>query len=311
MRLLRKHPRVCWGVSFSGAAAADPGEWLLSERVVRMSGMDVLRWDDSDRDAPKLNVGGDGAMIAVYADYAVEAVLEYLERDVDGGEVGFAELYPIRSGEHDLDGGMLVIGESGGTPAVVVSAADGVAAAEFRPRRGRAGNYAPLGDAVDVVRRRLGWLDSDLRAAVVPRIEDHLYPGPGPSVTYVGGARVGEIHAEYGDEVRVWPMDWNGLLDAFSVGDAVEAAAAQLNEFLERAETTPDGRLVGRLFFVDSSNGYGPIRLEESVPVHCYDIALFPGREVWTNGEHRVWSDPFDLDSRTAESRGFATIGGV
>ena len=308
-RLIRKHPRAYWGVSLSGVAAADPGEPILSERVVRRAEKEVLRNEGST-----LHVGGEGLMVPVYADDAVDAVLEYLELEADLGadELGFAELYPIHDREHDLGGGLFVMGESGGMPAVVSSMSEGVAAAEFRPCRSQVWKYETLGDAVDVVRRRLGWRDEDLRVAVVPRKEKRVqFTAMRPDPGYVHRAWVGQIHAEYGDEIRVWPMDWNGLLDAVNVIEAVEASVTQMKHFLERVESSPDGRLVGRVFHVDSSRDYGSFRREESDVEHCYGIAMFPGGEVWPNGENRTWRDPFGMDGRTAGGRGIDMIGGV
>ena len=150
-----------------------------------------------------------------------------------------------------------------------------VSLCEFRPSVGVGERYLCLSEADVVAARRLGgdahW------CAVVPREADRE------------DAFLGEIHADFGAEVRVWPVDYTSLLDATDVYDAVERMVFEVNWWtMMWAKEQPGVKLkfpdvAGRLY-----------RLDEGRSV---DYEVRPGDRF------RVWDDPFVVGANGDEFR--------
>ena len=247
----------------------------------------------------------------VSSDFAVDAALGWLEREADDGEVGWCLLESAAKwgGVCDSDGGsLMVVGEAGGSPAFVVTGGGFGFGAEFRPRRSRADGYATLGESLDLMEARLGGA-MDVRAkrvAVVPRADSGE-----DGFDFLHLSWVGEVHADLrGDiegRVQVWPMDWTGLLNRYCLAEAVEAAAGQRVEWMERWAAAHPGRAVprtaARVFSVDEDPGG-----RTGLPVSCYDVDLGAGWQAISGGGFRRWKSPFGPVEEPLESAGLAAV---
>lgn len=248
----------------------------------------------------------------VLADNAVHAVLWWLERELAvGEEVGWCLLEPITGrksvcGDPDKDG-LLVVGEAGASPAVVITGKGRGFGVEFRPRRSRADDYATLDESLDVLAGRLGG-GVDVRAkrvAVVPRADSAGLAG----IEWLWLSWVGEIH-EYvrsGSEgrVRVWPMCWRGMLNQSHLAGAGAAAAGQRREWMERRSAAHPGRAgaetAARVFNIAEHQG-GRTRL----PVSCYNVDVGAGWDVLEDGGWRPWKSPLGPGGDLSEAAGAA-----
>ena len=269
-----------WVVGSSGYCRPDsefPGR--LQERVVRRNeppfgaGRRVEWWDG---DWHPVSSGGE--------DCAVESALGLMDEwysDI-GDYVPWAVVHPVSVGEADRRG-LLVVGEAAGTPPFVFVSSV-LEVGEFRPRWNRAAGYAPLSKSVETMRGRLG--ADDLAAAVAPSGDN------------ADQAWLGEVHVRHGDEIRVWPMDWTGLLDAPSQTAAVRAATGQLRRWLGRwsednpaADRVPE--TVGRLFRFD-----GGLASNEPLADICAGNRMSPALEVLPYGCFGYWrGSPFEADA--------------
>lgn len=136
--------------------------------------------------------------------------------------------------------GLLILGEQDGIPAMFATrvcrrlkdgppnpppiawgpptAQEGVWGVEFRPEANLVREYLPLSEARKAAAARLDTED-DVVIAVRPRR------------AYNHTAHMGWIHARIGDELRLEPMCWRGILDAPGPKQAAAAAAAQMSEW--------------------------------------------------------------------------------
>ena len=273
------------------------GTGLMFNNVTSVVGSTMfIRQDEAD-DVLRVKTFGpsSGLMGPDGADWAADSVFRWLEGYACAdGEVGWALMSPVDA-EDDADRAVLVIGESDGMPAVAVGLG-GYGEVEFRPRIGKVGDYLPLAEASSRLNRWMGW---EVRyAAVVPRFDRdfrrHLDEMDLGEQMYF--AHVGEIHADFrhepGGGVRVWPMDWTGLLDKECIGEASEAAAAHLRAFGERWAADNPGRAVpkmtGRVFALDGDWAKG-----ESSGRSCYGLEMGDGVQVSADGRFGPWADPF------------------
>ena len=291
-RLIPVRMRRCrrWVVGASGVSVTEEGE--DRDLKSRLRQLNYLWWSP-DKPVPSDGLGSFHPMFdSGSADAAVDDVLRFLEGayTVAAGEVVCAIVHPLDgAGRLVYTERLCVFPEAGGVPTAVSYAnlnenrlSRGV---EFRVESGRADEYLPLAEAVEVMSTRFwGRREGFLQAAVVP-----LRPDDAPHVL------AGEIHADFrhepGGGVRVCPMDWNGLGDRPDDEAAVEAAAAQVRGWIkQRRRLLPEyapPRAVGRLYRFDDG-GCG---------LWAHPLKM---RAVFEDGLCMVWNDPFELVRGTA-----------
>lgn len=268
-----------WVVGASGYCSPDaefPGP--LKDRVLRRNEPPTgeRRFESWDRDWHPVSSGGE--------DGAVEAALELIDdwySDI-GDRVPWAVAHPTSVGEAERMG-ILVVGEADGTPPFVL-ANKVLEIGEFRPCWNRAAGYRYLDESVDVMCARMGV--DDLTVAV------------SPTGSVSAESWLGEVHVRFGDEVRVWPMDWTGLLDAPSRLEAVSVAAEQLRRWVSRwtdanpgAERVPE--TAGRVWRFD-----GGQVADDGTADRCSGRTMGTQLEVRPDGGFGYWmKPPFEADS--------------